>query len=144
MGLEIYLYCYRKCEPATFKRALAEEILSRGAIDYRLPLYNVNYADGSGAEIFSPDEGTEIHSLMFGHCGGARFLDSLYELAERTRSLVMWHFGSPLCAVTHAEDIPDLPMGIREEPFGPPFVVASGREIYEAILRSGSADASKA
>jgi hypothetical protein len=140
MGLDIYLYCFRDEEPATFKRALAEEILSRDAIDYRPPLTYVSYPDGSRAEIFSTDEGVDIHNLMFGHCVGATFWDRLYELAERTRSLVMWHFGSPLCAVTNAENIADLHPAFREEPFGPPFVVTSGRGIYEAILRSGSAD----
>lgn len=137
MGLDIYLFCFRNCEPATFERKLAEEILSRGAIDVRTPLYAVNFADGRGAEIFAPDEGAEIDHLSFGHCGGsATFLDRVYELAERTRSLVIWHFGSPLCAVTHTEDIPELPLAFREAPFGPPFVVTSGRGIYEAILCS--------
>lgn len=143
MSLDIFLHCYRNGEPATFKRALAEEILSRDAIDYCSPLTDVNYLDGSGARIYGADAGDDIHDIMFAHCGGAMFLDTLYELADRTRSVIYWPFGSPLCAVTNATTIEDLNPGFREKPLGPPFIVTSGREIYEAILRSGSADASR-
>jgi hypothetical protein len=45
---------------------------------------------------------------------------------------------------SYLDDIADIPLGIRESPLGPPFVVTSGRGIYEeAILLSGSADAAK-
>ncbi len=76
MGLDIFVQCYRNGEPATFKRGLAEEILSRHAINYRPPLTNVDYADGSGAQIYGADEGDDIHGRMFAHCGGATFLDA--------------------------------------------------------------------
>ncbi|HKX06956.1 MAG TPA: hypothetical protein VJN67_02125 [Stellaceae bacterium] len=143
MGLDLFLHCYRKGEPATFKRALAEEILSRDAIDYRPPLHDVTYADGSRAQITGADD-EDVHDLMFTHCRPGTFLERLYELANRTRSVVLWPFGSPESAVTDTETIAEVPSAFREEPFGPPFIVGSGREIYEAILRSGSADASKA
>jgi hypothetical protein len=55
MGLDIFLHCRGNGEPATFKRAIAEEILSRGAIDYGPPLTYVSYADGSKVQIYLDD-----------------------------------------------------------------------------------------
>jgi len=134
MGLEIHLQCYRNGEPATFKRALVEEILGRDAVNLRLPLANVTYPDGSGAEIIGADCEDDIDSLMFKHFGGATFYDRLYELAHRTRSVLLWPFGNPQSAVTDANTIPDSP-GLWEGPLGPAIIVHSGRELAEGIQR---------
>src|SRR5690348_6146281 len=99
MGFAIYLQCYRNGESATFKRAVVEEIFGRDAVDLRLPLTNVTYPDGSGAQIIGAYEEDDINSLMFNHFGGPTFYDRLYELAHRTRSCLLWPFGDPQSAV---------------------------------------------
>ncbi len=72
---------------------------------------------------------------MFNHCGGPTFYDRLYELAHRTRSVLIWPFGHPQSAVTDAKTIADSP-GLWEGPLGPAIVVTSGRELAEGIQRS--------
>lgn len=137
MSFDIFLQCFRKGEPATFKRALVEEIFGRHAINFHLPLTGVNYADRGGAEIYGADDGDDIQSLMFNHCGGCTFFDALYELAQRTGSVVIWPTTrSPYCAVTDSETIADLPAGFCDEPLGAPIVVSDGRELDEGIRRS--------
>ena len=135
MSFDIFLQCYRNGEPATFKRALAEGIFTRHAINYRPPLTRVDYADGSSAEIYGADEGDEISSLMCTRCGGATFYNALYELAHRTRSVVLWPSGKPVSAVTDAATLEDLDPAFREAPLGPPIVVTSGRELALGIQR---------
>lgn len=135
MSFDIHLQCYRNGESATFKRALVEEIFGRDAVDLRLPLTDVRYPDGSGGQIFGADEEDDISSLMFNHCGGATFYDRLYELAHRTRSVLIWPFGDPQSAVTDVNTIPDSP-GLWEGPLGPAIIVHSGRELAEGIQRS--------
>ena len=133
MSLEIFLQCYRNGDRATFKRALAEEIFARHAINYSPPLLRVDYADGSGGEIYGADNGEDIPGLMCTHCGGATFYDALYELAHRTRSVIFWPSGKPMCAITEGTAIGDINPGFREEPLGPPIVVKSGRELALGI-----------
>ncbi len=135
MGFAIYLQCYRNGESATFKRAVVEEIFGRDAVGLRLPLTAAYYADGSGGQIIGADEEDDIDSLMFNHFGGATFYDRLYELAHRTRSCLIWPFGSPQSAVTDAKTIADSP-GLWEGPLGPAIIVTSGRELAEGIQRS--------
>ena len=135
MSFDIHLQCYRNGEPATFKRALVEEIFGRDSVDLRLPLTDVGYPDGSGGQIFGADKEDDISSLMFNHCGGATFYDRLYELAHRTRSFLIWPFGDPQSAVTDEDTIADSP-GLWEGPLGPAIVVHSGRALAEGIQRS--------
>jgi hypothetical protein len=134
LSFDIHLQCFRNGKPATFKRALFEEIFGRGAVNLSLPLTDVRYPDGSGAQIYGADGADDISSLMFNHCGGATFYDRLYELAHRTRSAVLWPFGNPQSAVTDAKTIAGSP-GLWEEPLGPAIVVTSGRELAEGIQR---------
>lgn len=136
MSFDIHLLCYCNGDSATFKRALVEEIFGRDAVHLRLPLTNLDYPDGSGGQIFGADKEDDIHSLMFNHCGGPTFYDRLYELAHRTRSILLWPSGKPMCAVSVGITTSDLDPAFREEPLGPPLVVGSGRELAEGIQRS--------
>src|SRR5690242_14673217 len=126
MSFDIHLQCYRNGDFATFKRALVEEIFGRDAVDLRLPLTDVDYPDGSGGQIFGADDEDDIRSLMFNHCGGPIFYDRVYELAHRTRSVLFWPWGKPICAIPEGTMTSDLDPAFREEPIGPPIVVNSG------------------
>lgn len=92
MSFDIHLQCFRNGEPATFKRALVEEIFGRHAINFHLPLTGVNYADRGGAEIYGADDGDDIQSLMFNSAAAPRFsMLSMSWLSARDRLL----FGPP-------------------------------------------------
>lgn len=136
MSLDIHLQCFRNGEPATFKRALAEEIFSRDAIDFRPPLTNVTFAGGGGAEIYGADEEDDIQSLMFTHFGGKTFFDALYELARQTKSVAFMVTKVLPVAVTDAETISHLPLGFTDG-MSSPVIVSSGHELEACLYRDG-------
>ena len=132
MSLEILLQCFRNGEPVTFKRALYEEIFGRNAIDFRLPLTGVNYADKGGAEIY----GADVQNLMFGHFGGKTSFNALYELARQTKSVVLTVTEGHRIAVTDQETIADLPWGFADG-LSSPVIVSSGRDLAACLYSAG-------
>jgi hypothetical protein len=131
VSFDIFLQCVRDGMRAAFKRSLFEEIFSRGAIDPQLPLIHVGYSDGH-AEIYGADEGEDIGHLMFSHCGGATFFAALYELADRSGSMIFWPSLGRSMAVTRTETIAHLPEDMGE--MGPPYVVSDGHELQDCIF----------
>jgi hypothetical protein len=134
MGFDLFLKCFREGEKATFKRELFEEIIGRGAVDARPPLSTVEYADGSGGEIYGADskEDEEIDHLMFAHFSGDTLMARLWELADRTGSCFIWPSDGRCLAVTRVETVGHIPAGLVGD-HGPPFVVHSGDELDYVI-----------
>lgn len=133
MSFSIFLQCFRDREPATFERAVFEEIFGQGAVDARFPLTDVNYSDGSGGEIHGGED-DHIQHMMFSHCGGDRFFDALQELLARTKSVVFWLGTGRQIAVADRAVIDHLPSGFDD--MGPAYIVSSGRELQTAIAES--------
>jgi len=135
MAFDIFLSCMKNGQTSTFKRSLAQEILGRGAVDQAGALFQVEYADGSGSSVYC-DEGEDLDGAMFNHSGGDTFFERLWELADRTHSIIVWPgYGIPV-AITRSEMLPHLWMKPEEmEP--PPFVVLNGKELQEAIAATG-------
>jgi hypothetical protein len=134
MSLDIFLFCTRDGQPSSFMKSLAEEILIRDAVDKRLPVTDVEYPDGSRAEVYGleEDEGDDIDNLYFSHCGGETFFAMLYELAVKTGSYIWWSDEPPNIAVTSEAKRADLPADMAAD-LGPPYVVSSGAELADAI-----------
>lgn len=131
MSFDIFLICVRNGDAAMFERALFEDIFRRNAIDPRSPLTSVTYRDG-GAEIDGAEDGDEIENIVFNHCGGDTFYAALYELADRSGSVVLWPAAGRQIAVTREAAIAHLPPDLSD--LGPPYVVANGRELAACIL----------
>jgi len=131
VSFDIFLQCFRNREPTTFPRGLFEEIFARHAIAPRFPLDEVTYGDG-GAAIYGGDD-DDIQGLMFNHCGGETFFSALYQLAQRTGSVVFWPDTAPSTAVTDAGTIAHLPEGFDR--LGPPYVARSGCDLADYISR---------
>src|ERR1700730_13081390 len=134
MSFDIFLQCFRNGEPATFKRALVEEIFTRDAVDYRPPLTDVTYVDGGAGGIYGADEEEDIQNMMFNHCGGDTFFAALHELAARTNSVVFWPRVGRSIAVTDAAFVNHLPSGFDD--MGPAYIVSNGRELEACIFES--------
>jgi hypothetical protein len=49
MSSDIFLQCFRDREPATFERAVFEEIFGRGAVNPQFPLTDVAYPAAAAA-----------------------------------------------------------------------------------------------
>lgn len=80
------------------------------------------------------DDKSVISHLMFNHCGGDTFYQALYELADRTGSIIYWPAPRPSNVVTKEAVIRDVPPeGFDHATIR---VVHSGRDIFKAIGES--------
>ena len=53
----------------------------------------VEYPDNSGGSIYTgyaDDDPAQSSNFMFNHCGGPSFWADLYELADRSKSVIFW------------------------------------------------------
>ena len=132
MSFDIFLQCYRDGEPATFKRSVLIEIFGPYAFgNPRLSM--VTFPDGSGSCVYVVDA-DDIQDMMFNHCGGNDFFQALYELADRTKSIIFWPDTRPSFAVTDEGTLAHLPRDFEQD-FGPGQIVRNGRELQEYIFR---------
>lgn len=131
MSFDIFLQCFRNGEPATFKRSVVEEIFGPHAHDDR-ELTRVTFPDGSGSDIYM-DQGDDVQCMMFNHCGGDEFFEALYQLAERTKSIIFWPAVGPSSAITDSVTLKYLPVAWPEG-LGPARMVHSGLELQTCIF----------
>ena len=132
MSFDIFIQCCRDGERASFNRELVEEIFGRRALDPPPYFRGATYLDGR-AEIFGADEADEIDGLMCSHSSGMTFYEALYELADRTGSVIFWPSDGPWAAVTKEATLAHLPPGAFDQDGRPPSVVASARELVALI-----------
>ena len=132
MSFDIFVMCARKGEQATFKRALFEEIMGRGALDASLPLTNIEYADGMCVAYYDGQK-EDLDSTAFDHFGGDTFWDRLYELADRTGSFLVWPDVGRQVAVTRLEMLDEIYPDVAET-LGPPYVVKNGKQLELLVL----------
>jgi len=164
MSFDIFLQCYRKGKPATFKREIFDQIFlpycndpSKYASDPKF--MQVEYPDDGGADIYLgnlhddralllelgkdqeadalPSDLGDPHDIghvMFNHCGGDMFFDAMYKLADQTRSVIFWPNAPSLVVATNEAVLTEL------EPDFPgidnPRIVHSGADIVAAIQSS--------
>lgn len=115
-----------------FKRELVEEIFGRYALNPPPHCQNATYLDGR-AEIYGADE-EEIDGIMCSHSWGTTFFEALYELADRTKSVIFWPSLGPSAAVTDVATLVHLPPGAFEHEGEPPAVVADAKELQALIF----------
>ena len=133
MAFDIFLICIRNGEAASFKRSVLQEIFgpaAHGDPDFS----NVTFPDGSGSCVYVTDA-DDIQHMMFNHCGGDDFFQALYELADRTKSVVCWPDTRPSSAITDQATWDHLPENFKEASLGPAQLVRSGRELEAYIFR---------
>ena len=133
MSFDIFLLCLRNGEAATFKRSVVAEIFGPHA--YGDPDFsNVTFPDGGGSCLYV-DDGDDIQCIMFNHCGGDDFFQALYDLADRTKSVIFWPDTRPSSAITDEATWAHLPQNFKEGSTGPAQLVHNGRELEEYIFR---------
>lgn len=89
MAFDIFLSCLKDEGTGTFKRSLAQEIFGREAVKETNALFYVEYPDGGGSCVYcSEDE--DLNHMMFNHAGGDSFFERLWELADRSHSMIFW------------------------------------------------------
>ena len=135
MSFDIFLDCVNNNGTQTFKRQVAQEILGRGAVDEASALYQVEYPDGSASSVIG-EEDEDIDGLMFNHSGGDTFFERLWELADRTGSIIYWPGDDTPVAVTREEMLQHIPRDDEGHQMEPQFVVANGKELQQVIYET--------
>lgn len=101
----------------------------RDSIRDRDPGYlKVDYPDGGGADVYAGVD-AEIAHIGFGHFGGDTFFEALYQLADRTKSVVYWPGRAPSSAITDPVMLQHVPK-YWEDAVGPPQLVRNGVELW--------------
>jgi hypothetical protein len=123
-----FLMCFRERKIATFKRALFEEIFSRGAFIPSSGNSDIEYADGYTD--VSIDDGEDISSLNFSRSWGDTFIAHLLELADRSGSGIILPSEDRHLVVTNPKLERHMPFDLMEAGFD----VATTPEDYRRIL----------
>jgi hypothetical protein len=134
MSFDIFVIKFSNKEVMMFKRSIFEDIFGPHVIQ-RDPVIRIAYPDRSGAEIYVQD-GDEIGSAMFNHCGGDMFFQDLYEFMKRGNLALYWADLPPCCAIPNEAMLADLSEAFLKS-VHTPSIVHSGRDIVAAIGRSG-------
>lgn len=140
MSFDIFLQCFRKGEPESVPRALFESIFLPHAVPAEAykkdPGYMVvEYPDNSGASIYTSygdDDPAQAGSFMFNHCGGESFWRDLYELADRSKSIIYWPSEKSIYVYTDEAVVKDVPEGA----FDSGRLIKNGFDIVAAIEAS--------
>ena len=107
MSAEIFLYRFRDGEPATIERSLVDEIFGSGVGKYEENFIQINYSNMDGGDISLLGENKE--GIAVSHCGGSRFFQAMWELADRTQSIIFWPDDPPGLVVTNNETLKHVP-----------------------------------
>jgi hypothetical protein len=138
MSFDILLQCFRHGEEAPIPRKMFDAIFGPHDTHPQLrktdPGYMVvEYPDGSGASIYSGyEDGKDATGMMFNHCGGPSFWADLYELADRSKSIIFW----PSEKLIYVYTDESVPKEVPEGAFDSGRLVRSGIDIVKAIEES--------
>jgi len=135
MSFNLHLQCFCNQKPAPFDRAVFDEIFGPYIVERSAGFVRIQYPNrGGGADTYVEDTPSLDH-MMFSHWGGDMFLDGMYELIKRTKSVIYWPNVERMSAVTDHETLTHLPTWLTDEECHP-IVAKNWREITDAIARS--------
>jgi hypothetical protein len=139
MSLDLFIVCFRKGEPAPYDREIFDRIFlshfdrpeerkrDRGYVQ-------VTFPDGSRSDIGISYDGPNINCVSFNHFGGNALCDAMYDLADRSSSIIIWPSPESFTAVTNEAVVKDLPKEFSSD-LSLVKLVHSGAEI-EAVIDS--------
>jgi hypothetical protein len=132
MSFDIFMTPFKNGQPLAFDRSLIREVFGPDAGLSEDEISRIHYSDDDGAEVYGAEDEVVIDGLSFNHCGGERFFDGLWQLADRTNAVIFWPGDEGNAVATNAEALahadPDF-----IEPLQPVKIVASGGELLDYI-----------
>jgi len=134
VSFDIFLQCFRNQELAGFDRAVFDEIFGPYIVERDETFVRLCYPDRGCADIYVRDTPT-IDSMMINHFGGEMFFEGLYELAQRTGSLIHWPSEEDASVVTDRETWTHIPTVFTNED-AHPTLASNWRQMVDAIERS--------
>jgi hypothetical protein len=132
MGLEIYVQRYENGEAVAFSRSVLSDILGSHAIVRDGKILGMKFADDDWGDIDGAEE-EEIRNLCFDG-GGTKFMQAIWEIANRTNSHIFWIDEPPNLAITRQDALAYVPEEVVQD-FGPVEVVRDGEELTGYISR---------
>lgn len=133
MSFDIFMTPFKNGQPQSFDRSLIREVFGPDAGLDENEISRIYYSDDDGAEIYGAEEETVTDGLSFNHCGGERFFDGLWRLADRTNAVIFWPGNEGNAVVTSAGALADADPEFIE-PLQPVKIVASGEELLNYMI----------
>jgi hypothetical protein len=130
MSFDIFMTPFENSEPLTFSRLLILEIFGTDAELAESGFSQIRYSEDDGAEIYGAEEEIITDGLSFNHCGGKRFFDGLWRLADRTNAVIFWP-GDEGNAVVTGDDALAHADPEFIEPLQPVKIVSNGEELLD-------------
>lgn len=132
MAFDIFMAPFENGEPFAFDRSLIRETFGSDAGLGEGEISHIRFSDEDGADVYGAEDETIAEGLSFNHCGGERFFDGLWRLADRTHAVIFWPGDEGNGVVTSAETLAHADPEFLE-PLQPVKIVANGEELLDYI-----------
>jgi hypothetical protein len=130
MAFDMFLQCYRNCQPSPSPRTIVEQAFASSRDPTDIDVWVLRFPNGGVSELFIGEE-QEIWDLMFnGAPNSPELWSGIFEILKRTGSVLFWPGGG--WVVTDEAVIDHLRPDILDGT-DPVYVVSSPGEIPEKI-----------
>ena len=133
MSFDIFIAPFQDGRSSSFDRSLLLEVFGPDAGLEESTFSRIRYSDDDGAELYGAEEEAVTDGLSFNHCGGDRFFEGLWRLADRTNAVIFWPGAEGNAVATNAEALAHADPEFIE-PLQPVKIVASGKEILDYMV----------
>ncbi len=132
MAFYIFMTPFDNGEPSSFDRSLIREIFGSDAVMGEDEISDIRFSNDDGAQLYGAEDEVVADGLSFNQCGGERFFDGLWRLADRTNAVIFWPGDEGNGVVTSAEALAHADPEFIE-PLQPVKIVANGEELLDYI-----------
>jgi len=133
MSFDIFMAPFQNGGSSSFNRSLLLQVFGPDAGLEENSFSRIRYSDHDGAELYGAEEETVTDGLSFNHCGGDRFFDGLWQLADRTNAVIFWPGEEGNAVVTDTEALTHADPEFIE-PLQPVKIVANGKELLDYMV----------
>ena len=135
VGTEIFVQREDENGIVPLDRSILQDVLGPHAVGRDGKILGAKFSDGDWGDIDGAEEARIEHLCFTG--GGERFMQAIWEFANRTNAYIFWIGESRCLAVTSEAALSELTDGISEA-IGPAWVVADGAELLERIAETAA------
>jgi hypothetical protein len=132
-GTEIFVQRENKDGIVPLDRAILSDVLGAYAIVHEGAILGAKFAERDWGDITGA-ENLEMEHLCFVG-GGERFLQAIWEFANRTNAYIFWIAEARCLAVTSDEALAEVPESVSEA-IGPARIVRDGQELAACIIET--------
>ena len=134
-GVEIYVQRGTDTGIRPIDRSALADVLGSHAIGRNGKILGAEFSDGDWGDIDGAEE-AQIESLCFTG-GGEKFMQAIWEFANRTNAYIFWIGEGRCLAVTSEAALSEVPESVSQD-IGPARIVADGAELLECIAETAT------